>query len=189
MKNPWQSLTHEEVYDSPWITVHHEQVITPGGTNGVYGWVHYKHIALGVIPIDQEGYTWLVGQYRYPGKYYSWEIPEGGGKMTEKPLDAIARELKEETGLTANQYEHLITMHLSNSVSDEVAHIYLATDLTIGESMPEDTEELVLKRLPIQEAIAMVHRGEITDAMSVGGLLKVEHYISSNHFISNTPFV
>ncbi len=188
MDNPWKSLNQKKVYETPWITVYHEDVITPGRSKGIYGWVSYKHLALGVIPIDEEGYTWLVGQYRYPGKYYSWEIPEGGGKMNEEPLDAIARELKEETGLTASHYEHLQTMHLSNSVSNEVAHIYLATGLTLDISTPEDTEELLVKRVPLKEAIDMVHSGEITDSMSVAGLLKLHILLETKHSIPNTPF-
>lgn len=188
MNNPWKSLHQQKVYESPWITVYHENVITPAGSNGIYGWVNYKHLALGVIPIDEKGYTWLVGQYRYPGKYYSWEIPEGGGAMNEEPIQAIARELKEETGLRASHYEHLQTMHLSNSVSNEVAHIYLATGISEGIATPEDTEDLEVKRVPLKKAIEMVHKGEITDAMSVAGLLKLHFYLETNRLVENTPF-
>jgi len=171
--NPWTTLSSEVQYDNPWIRVTEHQVLNPSGGPGIYGVVHYKNRAIGVIPVDDEGFTWLVGQYRYPLEQYSWEIPEGGGKFDVTPLEAAQRELKEETGMTAAHWEMILTMHLSNSVSDEVAHIFLATGLTSGEAAPEETEELRVWRLPLEEAIDMVLRGEITDSMSVAGLLRM----------------
>ena len=120
----------------------------------------------------ENGDTLLVGQYRYPLDAYSWELPEGGGKLDVDPIDSAQRELLEETGLTAKHWTKLLEMHLSNSVSDELSIIYIAEGLTEGESEPEETEQLQIKRLPVSEAIDMVMRGEITDSMTVAGLLK-----------------
>ena len=120
----------------------------------------------------ENGDTLLVGQYRYPLNAYSWELPEGGGKLDVDPIDSAQRELLEETGLTAKHWTKLLEMHLSNSVSDELSIIYIAEGLTEGESEPEETEQLQIKRLPVSEAIDMVMRGEITDSMTVAGLLK-----------------
>jgi ADP-ribose pyrophosphatase len=120
-----------------------------------------------VLPIDAEGNTYLVGQYRYTLNQYSWEIPEGGGPHDEPPLDAAKRELVEETGLVAAHWEELGRAHLSNSVSDEIAIMYLATELTMTEARPEGTEKLEVKKVPFAEALNMVARGEITDAMAV----------------------
>ena len=159
-------------YDNPWIQVRHNEVLDPSGAPGIYGVVHFKHLAIGIIPIDEEGHIWLVGQYRFPLGEYSWEIVEGGGPLADDPLDSAKRELLEETGLRASEWELLVPrLHLSNSVSDEAAMIYVARGLTQGKAQPTSTEDLQLKRLPLQEAVAMAKRGEITDAISVAGLL------------------
>ena len=170
--NPWTTHAIHPKYDNPWIKVDEHQVTTPTGTPGIYGVVHFKNIAIGIIPVDEEGYTWLVGQYRYPLNAYSWEIIEGGGPEEIDPLESAKRELLEETGMTADHWELLIPlMHLSNSVSDEYAMIYLARGLTMGEAQPTETEQLQLKRVPLQEAIEMVRTGHITDAISMAGLM------------------
>ena len=174
-KNPWKRLHSKQIYDNPWITVHHDEVITPGGSAGIYGRVLYKNLAVGIIPLDEDHNTWLVGQYRYPLDIYSWEIPEGGSPLNKTGLESAKRELQEETGLTASKWTEIMTLHTSNSVSDEKAIIYLAQGLTLGPSAPEDTEDLVVKKLPFAEVVEMVHKGEITDAMSVAGVLKLAY--------------
>ncbi len=173
-KNPWTINSSEEKYDNPWINVVEHQVINPGGGKGIYGKVHFKNLAIGVIPIFENGDTILVGQYRFPLNAYSWEIPEGGGKIGVEPLESAKRELLEETGLSATRWNHLLEMHLSNSVSDELAIIYVAEELIQGEAMPEETEQLQLKRVPLTQAFEMVMNGEITDSMSVAALLKLK---------------
>jgi ADP-ribose pyrophosphatase len=173
-KNPWIITSSEEKYDNPWINVVEHQVINPSGGKGIYGKVHFKNLAIGIIPIFENGDTILVGQYRFPLNAYSWEIPEGGGIIGVEPLESAKRELLEETGLSATRWSHLLEMHLSNSVSDELAIIYLAEELIQGEAMPEETEQLQLKRIPLTQAFEMVMKGEITDSMSVAALLKLK---------------
>ena len=172
--NPWKTHETEVVYDNPWIRVSESQVTNPSGGEGIYGVVHFKNRAIGVIPIDDEDHTWLVGQYRYPSDTYEWEIPEGGCPEGETPVDAAKRELKEEAGLIAEDYETLIEcMALSNSVSDELCTVFVARDLTQTEAAPEETEDLQLRRLPLNDAIQMAVDGSITDSVSVAGLLKL----------------
>lgn len=173
-QDPWQTFESRVMYDNPWIRVTEHQVCRPDGSPGIYGVVHMKNHATGVVPVDGEGFTWLVGQWRYCLNAYSWEIPEGGA-LTEGPLSGAKRELLEETGLTADSWEQIQVLHTSNSVTDEVATIYLARGIHCGsEPDPESTEKLKLWRLPLSEAVAMVHRGEITDAVSVAGLLRAD---------------
>jgi 8-oxo-dGTP pyrophosphatase MutT (NUDIX family) len=169
--NPWTTLSRRPVYENPWVAVREDQVIRPDGQPGIYGVVHFKNIAVGVLPVDDQGRVWLVGQYRYTLDQYSWEIPEGGGPEGEPPEATAHRELREETGLAAGRLELLATAHLSNSVSDEIAYIYRATDLRYGDSAPEGTERLHARPVAWAEAWAMLRRGEITDAMSVIALL------------------
>jgi len=172
--NPWQTLTSRQVYDNAWLTVNHHEVVTPRGTNGIYGVVHFKNRGIGIIPIDDEDHTWLVGQFRYAIDRYSWEIPEGGGPLEEHdPIETAYRELKEECGLDAAQIELLLEFDLSNSVTDEVGAVYVARDLTPCQTSPDDTEVLALRRLPVDEAIRMATHGEITDAISLMGLMKL----------------
>lgn len=173
MKNPWKTLKTRVAYENPWLKVTHSDVLNPAGNPGIYGVVHFKNIAVGIIPIDEEGNTWLVGQYRYTLDQYCWEIPEGGCPLGGSPLEAAKRELKEETGIKAEKWTEILNTHLSNSVTDEFGTIFLAEALTFGEAMPEETEDLKVRKLPLEEALGMVLRGEITDSLSVMGLLKV----------------
>ncbi len=169
-KNPWLTLSSSQLYDNPWITVREDQVVRPDGEPGIYGVVHYKNIAVGVLAIEED-HIYLVGQYRYPLKRYSWEIPEGGCPEGEEPLRAAQRELREETGLVAARWQMLGEAHLSNSVADEYAVWYLATELVPGEVRPEGTERLSVRRVPLCEALSMALGGEITDALSLLALM------------------
>ena len=172
--NPWTTLEQKEVYDNPWINVNEHKVINPSGGNGIYGVVHFKNRAIGILPLDEENNTWLVGQYRYPLNAYSWEIPEGGGDLDKDPLDGAKRELLEETGLVAKEWTEIQRMHLSNSVSDEYAFIYVARGLTMTKAAPEETEQLIVKKLPFEEAYEMVMDGRITDSISIAAILKTK---------------
>lgn len=173
-KNPWVTVESRKIYENNWIGLTEHQVINPSGGPGIYGEVHFKNLAIGILPLDENRNTWLVGQYRFPLNAYSWEIPEGGGPLGLPPLDSAKRELLEETGLIAANWTELQRMHLSNSVSNELAIIYIATDLTIGIAEPEETEELVVKKVSFDEAYAMVMDGRITDSMSVAAILKAK---------------
>jgi len=171
--NPWKTLHIKEVYDNPWVRVEHRDVINPSGKPGIYGYIHFKNVAVGVIPVDQQGYTWLVGQYRYTLQQYSWEMPEGGCPEGTDPLESAQRELREETGLIAQDWQELLHLHTSNSVTDERGIAYLARRLEQGLAEPDDTEELQLKRLPLDEAINWALQGKITDAFSIAAFMKV----------------
>lgn len=169
--NNWVTLSVESVYENPWIEVEHREVLNPAGNEGIYGVVRFKNKALGVVALDTENHIYLVGQYRYPLGEYSWELPEGGGPLTETKLSAAQRELKEETGLIANRWTEIARIHTSNSATDEEGFIYLAEDLRQTEQEPEETEELQVKKMPLSEAVEMVMRSEITDAISMTGIL------------------
>lgn len=176
--NPWKTLDKKEIYDNPWIKLEEHQVINPGGGNGIYGKVSFKNKAIGIIPIDENKNTWLVGQYRYTLNEYSWEIPMGGGAIEEDILASAQRELKEETGLTANKWEQIMRIHTSNSVTDEEGFVFLAEELEYGEAALEQTEaDLKLWKLPFKVVVDMVIKGKITDAISIAGILKLARYL------------
>jgi len=180
MKNPWKTKHSELKYENPWISVTEHQVVNAAGNDGIYGTVHFKNIAIGIIPLDENNNTWLVGQFRYPLNQYSWEICEGGGKHHVDPLISAKRELLEELGIKAEKWEKLLDMHLSNSVSDEVGVIYIAKDLTYHNPEPEEDEILELKKVSLYDAYEMVMNGEITDSLSVAGILKTKILVDKN---------
>lgn len=170
----WVTLSKKSVYDNPWINLEEHQVINPAGGRGIYGKVHFKNIAIGIVALDHENNTWLVGQHRYTLNEWSWEIPEGGGSLEKNILEAAQRELKEETGLVAENWTEILRTHLSNSVSDEVGYIFLAEALKEGKNELDDTEaDMKVWKLPFKDALTMVLDGKITDGLSVMGILKV----------------
>ena len=183
-ENPWQITSEKQIYDNPWIGLTEYQVINPSGNPGIYGKVHFKNLAIGIVPLDEDMNTYLVGQYRFALDQYSWEIPQGGGALNVEPIESAKRELLEETGLKAGDWKEIQRMHLSNSVTDELCIIYLARDLRQFEPEPEDTEQLIIKKVAFDEAYRMVADGEITDSVTVAAILKVKLMQSDNslHF-------
>jgi len=160
MTSNWQKIDSKQVYNNPWIT------------------------AIGIIPLDDELNTWIVGQHRYTLGQYSWEIPMGGGRLDTDPLISAQRELQEETGLKAEKWEHLLDIHTSNSVTDEYGHIYVAQELTEGDTDFDPTEDLFIKKLPFTELVTMVMEGAITDSLSIAGVLKLNHLMATNQLVT-----
>ena len=172
--NPWITKSTNVPYENQWIRVEHNEVITPGGSPGIYGVVRFKYRAVGIVPIDENGFTWLVGQFRYAVDEYSWEMPAGGCPVGEDIENTARRELLEETGLIAETLTPLLdNVQLTNSVTDEIAWVFVATGLTVTQPEPEDTEELAVRRLPLTDAIQMVLDGEINDAFTIMALLRI----------------
>lgn len=169
--NPWKKHSSVDVYDNPWIHVEEHQVTNPAGKPGIYGKVCFKSQAVGIIPVDSQGNTWLVGQHRYTLDEWSWEIPMGGSPLGEDCRLTAQRELREETGLMAGSLKQILHLHTSNSITDEEGFVFLAQDLKQAQTEFEDTEDIELMKLPLREAVVMAQDGRITDAISVAGLL------------------
>ncbi len=173
-KNPWTTLQRRQVYESPWIEVEHHDVLNPAGNPGTYSVVKFKKLAIGVVPLDTENNTWIVGQYRYPLHTYTWEIPEGGGDRDEAPVESAKRELLEECGIIAQEYIPIQQLQLSNSATDEVAHLFVARNLSFTEAQPEENEQLAIRKIPFDELYRLVQEGLITDSLSVAAVLKIK---------------
>lgn len=177
--NPWKTLGTREVYRNAWIRVREDRVIRPDGAEGIYGVVETR-IATGAVPLTEDGYTYLVGQYRYPLGVYSWEIPEGGADPGEDPMQACQRELQEETGLVAERWEQLGgEIHLSNCFTAERGFVYLARGLRMTEAEPDGTERLQVRKLPFDEALLMAKCGEITDAITLIALERAARVLAA----------
>jgi 8-oxo-dGTP pyrophosphatase MutT (NUDIX family) len=170
---PWRRLTRRQVYANAWITVWHDEVDRPDGSPGIYGVVHYANEAVGVVVLDDDDRVLLVGQYRYTLDRYSWEIPEGGSPPGEPAVEGAKRELEEETGVIADEWRPIVRFTLSNSISDEAGVLYAAHARDHGEPHPDPTEDLAVRWVPLDEAIAMIRRAEIVDGMSIMALQAV----------------
>ncbi len=178
MENPWKTLSEETKYESPWIRVEEHRVINPAGNPSLYSKVHFKNFAIGIIVLDNDHNTWIVGQHRYPLNKYSWEIPEGGGDLNVPKLDSAKRELMEECGIIAQKWTLIYEFNTSNSSTDEESFIYLAQDLSFTEAQPEETEILEVKKIPFSELYKMVVDNKITDSLTVVAVFKLHQLIS-----------
>lgn len=172
MLNPWQTLSVELKYDNPWIRIEEHQVINPAGKPGIYGTVQFKNRAVAILPLFENGDTLLVGQFRYPLQQYHWELPMGGAPENESILDCAKRELQEETGFSAQNWQQILTTHLSNSITQEVGYTFVAKELQEGQMALEETEDITLQRLPFEQVFQQVMRGDITDAMTIASVMK-----------------
>ena len=182
---PWRVASETTVYDNPWIKVVNHEVIHPNGAPGQYCVVQFKNLAIGVLPIDQEGFVPLVGQHRFPLDQYSWEVPEGGGPLADDPLLSAKRELQEETGFKAASWLEIASFDLSNSVTNERSVCFLAWGLTAGEATPEPSEELAYERIRFSALYDRVIEGEIRDSLTIIMVLKVNALKEANRLPSD----
>ncbi len=173
--NPLHARARRRAYENPWFWVEEHDVVNPDGAPGFYGVVRIRRLAVGVLPIEPDGRVHLVGQWRFPLGRYSWEMPEGGAEAGESALACARRELREETGLAAGQLTEILRLDLSNSLTDEQAVCFLASDLTPGPAAPEPSEVLAPLLAPFREVLARVVDGRISDAMTVAAVLRVHH--------------
>ena len=182
VKNPWTIFSSVEIHETPWIKVMKHDVLNPAGNPTIYSTVHFVNYALGVLALDEDYNSWIVGQYRFPIKQYSWEIPEGGGDKNVDPIQSAKRELSEEAGIEATKWTKIQELYMSNSVSDEKAFIYVAQDLTFHDAHPDEDEELKLRKIPFQQLHDMVINGDITDSITIIAVLKAK-YLIDNHLL------
>ncbi len=168
----WKKHHSRTVFENDWIAVLEDHVTNPRGGKNLYGHVHFKNVAVAILPIDEAGHTRLVGQSRYTLGAYSWELPMGGAPLHEPPEEAARRELEEETGLIAGELVELMRVHMSNSITDELGIVFVATGLKAGTMRHEETEDISVKSVPVSDAVQMAIEGKITDALSVAALLR-----------------
>jgi 8-oxo-dGTP pyrophosphatase MutT (NUDIX family) len=177
MENPWKINSSKDLYENPWISLTEYKVEDPSGNPGLYTTIKFRNRAVGILPLDKNLNTWIVGQYRFPLNKYSWEIPEGGVLDSEELEKGALRELSEETGINASKLRLISEFNTSNSVTSEEAYIYLAEDLEEGDAHPDPDEQLVVKKIPFSELYQMVLNGEISDSLTIIAVYKVEYLI------------
>jgi ADP-ribose pyrophosphatase len=169
-RTPWITRSTRPIYANAWMRVREDIAEMPDGRRTIYGVVTTKP-AVGVLPFLDEETVVLVGQYRYVAGAFMWEIPTGALNDGERETDAAQRELAEEAGYRAGRLEKLCTFDTSKSVVEERAHLYVATDLASADHEPDATEFIEVCAFPFAEALRMVDRSEIKDAMTVVALL------------------
>lgn len=170
----WTPVAQKIVYDNPWIKVTEYQVLDPSGASGIYGLVHFKRRTVAVIAINEDAEVYLVGQTRFPIGRFEYEIPAGGLDQEETLEQAARREFEEETGITARHLKPLQVIHPSNGITDEESTIFLAWGLESGTLAQESTEDIEIRLVPLTEAFELVANGELSDAPSVAGLLRLQ---------------
>ena len=172
-ESPWRRRSRRLVYENAWVSVLHDEVDRPDGQPGIYGVIHFQNHAVAIVAIDAQDRVALVGQWRYTIDGYSWELPEGGVPPGEAPLTGAQRELREETGLRAAHWREVARIAVSNSVTDELGTIFLATELQQGDAAPDGTEQLRVRWVAFDEALAMIDDGRISDLLTIAALERV----------------
>lgn len=171
----WRGETEETVFENPWMRLSRHRVIAPTGNAADYTVMRPKSVATGVLPIHDDGTVVLVGQQRFALANYSWEMPEGGAPLDEDPFDGVRRELAEEAGLAAASWAPALTMELSNSITTELAHTWIAWDLSPVPVAPDPTEVIAVARVPFGDLLDEIGRGTVKDAMTVATAYKAYH--------------
>jgi len=172
-ETPWRRDARTERFANPFFRIFEDQAWNRRADRHFdYGIVSFRNRAVGILPLEPDGRVWLVGQHRYATNEFSWELPMGGVAPEMTLLDGAKKELKEETGLSAEHWEPLLpVVHLSNSVTDEAGAVFLARGLHEGTMAPEASEELWVITTPLEDAVAAALDGRITDSLTVAGLL------------------
>jgi ADP-ribose pyrophosphatase len=170
--DPFTTLSTQTTYENPWIRVEHQEVLRPDGQPGVYGIVHFTNRAIAVLPIEENGDTYLIGQWRRPLERWSWEIPEGGVPFEEDIEVGARRELEEEAGLIAGTMVKIAEFDVSNCVCDEVGVGFLAYELSQGIMSPDPTEVLSIRRIHFTHVLDEIDQGIIRDAPTLVTVLR-----------------
>jgi len=167
---PAREVSSRCIHKGRIVTLYERDVELPNGHVARLEIVHHPGAAA-VVPLHPDGSVTLVHQYRHAAGGWLYEVPAGLLEDGEDPAACAARELAEETGLSADSLTPLITYRTTPGFSDEVVHLFLATGLTEGTATPGDDEVLEVVRVPLGQALDQIGRGEITDGKTIIGLL------------------
>lgn len=165
----WQVLETTMEYENPFMRITKSIVLRPNKNKDPYYVLDRRSNFSIAIPIDNKGFTYLVGQYRFPPRFYSWEFPMGvvTGKSS---LDMAKGELQEETGITAKQWQQIGMFQVAPALTDQKAYVFIARELSFGSAMPEENEFIKVKKASFKEIEEMVKKGEILDGPTISAL-------------------
>jgi 8-oxo-dGTP pyrophosphatase MutT (NUDIX family) len=173
--NPWQTRSSRVVFENSRYRLREDDVIQPDGQPGSYVYLELPHPIVAIVPVDDQNRVHLVRQWRYVWGRNSWEIPAGGAEPDEDPLVSAQRELAEEVGLDANEWEPLGSGYASATISADY-HLYLARGLqpSLGGHNHRDGAEhdMITQAVPIRQAIEAAMDGRIVHAFTIIGILR-----------------
>ncbi len=175
-KGPWTITGSKTVYKNPWISVKEDEVVRPDGKNGVFGVVEMKP-GVSVLPIDNDGNVYLTKEYHYAVERETIEAISGGIDKDENKIEAARRELKEETGMTANDWIDLGVIDPFTTVVVSPNYLFLAKGLEFSKSSPEGTENIKVMKVSIKEAIRWAMESKITHGATTTLILKAKDYL------------
>ncbi len=177
IRDNWKTLNSIIVYRNRWMTVREDKIIRPDGSEGIYSVIENAP-SVHIVALTNQDEVYLIGQFRYTTKTFSWEIPAGGADETDL-LSAAKRELQEETGLTAEIWEETGKFHTMNGISGQMSHVFVARNLSQTDSNNQEEEGIShMKCVPLKQAFKMIKQGEITDSDSISALIHAALWIS-----------
>jgi 8-oxo-dGTP pyrophosphatase MutT (NUDIX family) len=178
-ENPWKILSSKTVYKNPWIRVREDKVITPGGSDGIYGVVESNDSVI-ILALNARDEVYIIRNFRYPAGIWSWELPGGGGDKQDA-LEASKRELQEETGITAGKWDKLGSTFVCNGLMPEKMATYLARELDVQEKPHEPDEPVIAgKFVGLGEIDTLIKSGEINDGQSITALYLLKQWLAAN---------
>lgn len=173
---PWKIKSSEVKYVNQWMEVREDAVVRPDNKDGIYSLVIFKDGA-SALPMDDEGYVYLAEMFRYAIGHVSIETSGGIIDSSEEPREAAARELKEELGITADEFIPLGYMDPFTGCVKSGAHLFLARGLTMGATEPEGDEQIKILKVKFEDAVQMVMDSKITHGQSCVLILKAAKYL------------
>jgi 8-oxo-dGTP pyrophosphatase MutT (NUDIX family) len=176
-KGPWTTISSKSVYKNQWIEVSEDEVIRPDGKEGIFGVVEMQP-GVSVLPIDDEGYVYLVKEYKYAVEQETIEVIAGGIDQNESVLAAAKRELKEESGILADEFVDLGRVDPFTSIIKSPNYMFLARQLKFSNSNLEGTEKIEVIKISLDDVFKMVMESKITNGVTVSLILKAKEYLS-----------
>jgi 8-oxo-dGTP pyrophosphatase MutT (NUDIX family) len=173
-RNPWKTLESRTMYKNAWLRVREDQVVRPDGGAGIYGVVEIRP-SVGILAFNEKSELAIVGQWRYALERYSYEIVRGGSGEGETDMLSVAkRELREEAGFEAGDWEPFGSADVCNGVTTDVQHFFLAKNLHFVGTNQDPYEEIVTEWHSFDRALDMIMQGEMTEVCSIAAILKYD---------------
>ena len=171
--SPFTTNSSRVVWSCPWYSVRQDQITLPDGRPGVYNVVQHPG-AVWIIPLTPAGEIVMLYHYRYTVDDWCWEVPAGGLKAGHTLEETALAELREEVGGAAGWLEYFGQFYTANGICNEVAHVYIAGGVTLGQTQHEAAEVIEVHPLPLDEVLAMAHANQINDGPTALALLLAE---------------